>query len=101
MAQFSLGRCYADGDGVAQDWAQAATWYRRAAEQGDVEAECYLGKCYANGHGVARDMAQVRHKPLGPASTLTVPSILARPVHPISEHIDPISRYSSTVGATR
>ena len=33
-AQFNLGVLYANGDGVPQDLAQAAEWYRKAAEQG-------------------------------------------------------------------
>ena len=35
-AQDDLGNRYADGEGVAQDDAEAATWYQKAAEQGDV-----------------------------------------------------------------
>ena len=32
--------------------AEAASWYRKAAEQGDVPAQLALGKCYAYGRGV-------------------------------------------------
>ena len=35
-AQFELGFCYANGKGVEQDQAEAVSWYRKAAEQGDV-----------------------------------------------------------------
>ena len=33
-AQFNLGVMYAEGRGVPQDDAEAARWYRLAAEQG-------------------------------------------------------------------
>ena len=33
-AQFNLGVMYAKGQGVAQDYAEAAKWYRLAADQG-------------------------------------------------------------------
>ena len=29
-----LGDCYYKGQGVPQDYAQAVSWYRKAAEQG-------------------------------------------------------------------
>lgn len=39
-AQFVLGFLYANGqDGFPQDDAEAAAWYRRAAEQGHPEAQ--------------------------------------------------------------
>jgi len=42
-AQFNLGVCYADGDGVAKDAEQAVSWYRRAAEAGHAGAQFNLG----------------------------------------------------------
>lgn len=33
-AQFGLGVMYENGDGVPQDYRQAAVWYRKSAEQG-------------------------------------------------------------------
>jgi hypothetical protein len=44
--------------GVAKDEAEAAKWWRKAAEQNHVEAQCCLGFCYKHGHGVARDEAE-------------------------------------------
>ena len=35
-AQGCLGVCYATGEGVPKDSAQAAYWYHKAAEQGDA-----------------------------------------------------------------
>ncbi len=33
-AQYNIGSMYKNGHGVPQDYAEAARWYRRAAEQG-------------------------------------------------------------------
>ena len=33
-AQYNLGRCYYNGEGVSQDYTQAVYWWRKAAEQG-------------------------------------------------------------------
>jgi TPR repeat protein len=41
-AQYLLGWLYHHGRHVRQDHAQAAKWYRMAAEQGDTEAKCKL-----------------------------------------------------------
>src|SRR5512146_1251833 len=38
-AQNGLGSMYQNGEGVAQDFSQAARWYRLAAEQGDAAAQ--------------------------------------------------------------
>jgi TPR repeat protein len=57
-AQFNLGWCFANGCGVARDYAEAARWYRKAAEQGDAAAENGLGVCYYKGQGVAKDFSE-------------------------------------------
>ncbi len=57
-AQYALGRCYLDGNGVAQDYAEAVKWYRRAAEQMHAFAEYDLGCCYYNGWGISQDYYQ-------------------------------------------
>ncbi len=44
--------------GVPQDYKQAAAWYRKAAEQGDAEAQDNLGFLYHNGRGVPQDYTQ-------------------------------------------
>ena len=46
---------YSTGEGVAQDFAKAARWLRKAAEQGYAEAQCALGILYAAGKGVVQD----------------------------------------------
>lgn len=47
-----------NGVGVPQDYVQAISWYRKAAEQGDVVAEESLGYIYATGRGVAADRSE-------------------------------------------
>ena len=46
---------YANGHGVAQDYAEAVRLYRLAADQGLAGAQSNLGVMYANGQGVAQD----------------------------------------------
>jgi TPR repeat protein len=53
-----LGLCYAKGEGVVKNEAEAVEWYRRAAEQNQVQAQFNLGFCYAYGHGVEKDEAE-------------------------------------------
>ena len=54
-AQHKLGRMYDIGEGVPQDYADAAGWFRLAAEQGHAEAQYNVGVMYANGQGVPQD----------------------------------------------
>ena len=53
--QYTLGVIYAEGDGVAEDDAEAVRWYRLAAEQGHASAQYNLGLMYAEGNGVPED----------------------------------------------
>ncbi|CAK0761840.1 conserved hypothetical protein [Gammaproteobacteria bacterium] len=46
---------YRDGRGIAQDDQEAVNWYRKAAEQGDADAQFNLGIMYAEGRGVTQD----------------------------------------------
>ena len=55
LAQLTLGRMYANGEGVPQDYAEAVRWFRLAAEQGYPDAQYALGTMYADGHGVPKD----------------------------------------------
>lgn len=56
-AQFSLGVKFAN-EGAAQDYAQAAHWYLKAAEQSHGLAQFNLGMMYAMGQGMPRDEAK-------------------------------------------
>jgi TPR repeat protein len=64
-AQVKVGEAYAAGSGgsrdarqLAVDYQQAAVWYRKAADQGNLAAEVHLGDLCRDGRGVARDMTQ-------------------------------------------
>ncbi len=54
-AQVELGDMYADGDGVEQDFAEAAKWYRNAADKGYHLAQYLIGGLYKEGKGVPQD----------------------------------------------
>ncbi len=54
-SQTVLGRMYATGRGVPQDYIEAAKWYYRAADRGDPRAQYELGLLYNKGQGVRRD----------------------------------------------
>lgn len=58
LLQHNIGTTYYFGRGVTQDYSQAYVWFRRAAEQGNADAEYCLGVLYDNGEGVAQDPAQ-------------------------------------------
>ncbi len=57
-AQYNLGVCYANGEGVTKDDVEAVKWYRKAAEQNYAEAQYILGVCYYIGEGVAKDYVE-------------------------------------------
>ena len=57
-AQFNLGICYFNGEGVEKDLEQAVNWFRKAAQQGSPEAQFNLAVCYNKGRGVAKDSKQ-------------------------------------------
>lgn len=38
--------------------AEAVKWYRKAAEQGDADAQYVLGHCYLNGDGVPQNIEE-------------------------------------------
>jgi TPR repeat protein len=65
VAQVAVGERCATGSGaerskrqIAEDYRQAAAWYRKAAEQGNLAGQMHLAALYRDGLGVARDMAQ-------------------------------------------
>ncbi|NBT48650.1 MAG: hypothetical protein EBT07_12690, partial [Actinobacteria bacterium] len=55
FAQWSLGRCYYKGIGVAQDYKEAVKWCTKSAEQGNARGQRSLATCYYFGNGVAQD----------------------------------------------
>jgi len=59
-AEFELGTRYEAGEGVEQNYVEAAYWYRRASEHvpnlgGAGQARFHLGLLYMNGEGVPPD----------------------------------------------
>lgn len=52
-AQYFLGLCYKDGDGVDQDNLQAIHWFKLAAAQEYEDALFWLGVIYSTGVGIS------------------------------------------------
>jgi uncharacterized protein len=55
IAQGLLGRMYFRGEGITQDYQEAAKWHHLAAEQGDKYSQHTLGSSYFYGVGVTKD----------------------------------------------
>jgi uncharacterized protein len=64
---------FENGQGVAQDYAEAVRLYRLAAAQGHADAQFNLGDMFENGQGVAQDLA--------------IPLNIAAPPHAPSFHV--------------
>lgn len=60
-AQNTLGTWYEQGRFFKRDMAQAAAWYRRAADGGHARAQNNLGVLYYRGSGVPGDRRQAAH----------------------------------------
>ena len=57
-SEFYTGDRYYNGDGVKKNYAEAAKWYRKAAEQNHVRAQLSLAGCYYYGMGVPKNYAE-------------------------------------------
>ena len=55
FAQYNLGVRYYKGEGVSQDYQEAARWFRLAADQGQPRAQASLGVMYRDGNGITQD----------------------------------------------
>lgn len=53
-----MGKRYDRGEGVPEDFTEAAKWWRKAADQNDSEAQYDLGYSYYRGRGVEKDYAE-------------------------------------------
>ena len=53
--QYNLGKVFADGNVVPQDFNEAFMWFEKAAEQGNAKAQYNLGRMYRKGKGVPQD----------------------------------------------
>lgn len=56
QAEYALAVLYARGQGVTQDYAAAASWFREAAIAGNVPAQYNLGVMYERGLGLGKNM---------------------------------------------
>ena len=54
-AQYDLGSCYWNGNGVATNLNEAFYWYKKSAENGNYNGENALGNCYNWGKGVEQN----------------------------------------------
>jgi localization factor PodJL len=59
-AAFEIGVRYAEGRGVASDYAEAMKWYERASQGGIVPATFRLGALYEKGLGAKKDLETAR-----------------------------------------
>ncbi len=51
IIQYNLGNCYKNGIGIEKDEVEAFEYYKKSAENEDVDAQLQLGYCYSNGIG--------------------------------------------------
>ena len=54
-AQFNVGICYGEGEGIEKDEKKAFVWFSKAAEQSYDKAQYNVGVCYKNGEGIEKD----------------------------------------------
>lgn len=57
-AEFQVGWAYEIGEGVQKNFVQSSIWFRKAAEQGLVDAQALLCAHYVDGSGVPKDSVQ-------------------------------------------
>lgn len=57
-AEYYMGRFYHYGEGVTVSGAEAAKWYRKAADKGNAGAQYNLGILYDQGNGVKEDASE-------------------------------------------
>ena len=70
-AQTALAKMYEAGKGVPQDFKLAASWYRKAAEQGNVWGQYFLAQCIELAKVCAKTMLKRRSGCEGPLSRET------------------------------
>jgi len=56
--QYELGLAYRNGWVVAQDYGEAAAWFREAASRRHADAQSALGRMYLVGQGVRKDYSE-------------------------------------------
>ena len=50
-AECNLGKCYYIGQGIAQNYYIALSWFRKSADKNWAEAQYYIGRCYYYSQG--------------------------------------------------
>lgn len=58
IAQYYLGKLYANGAAVPQDYIEAAILYKKSMQHGNARAQGALAHLYREGWGVEQDSAQ-------------------------------------------
>lgn len=58
LAKYNLAKMYRDGEGMPQNFTNAAVWFRKSAEEGYAKAEYQLALAYTDGLGVAKDVTE-------------------------------------------
>ncbi len=58
MVPYNLGLAYERGQGVKQNFHEAANWYLKAAQKGNSDGQYNLAVLYANGNGVSKNMSE-------------------------------------------
>lgn len=61
VGQCNLAWAYCNGYNVEKDYAKAAYWWTKSAEQGNVVAQYNMGVCYDNGYGVTKDSTKAMY----------------------------------------
>jgi putative methionine-R-sulfoxide reductase with GAF domain len=57
-AEYALGKHYANGDGVVQDYRAAKDWFLAAAEQGHIRAQGKVAAAFWSGKGAPQDYSK-------------------------------------------
>ena len=61
FSQFTLGRCFFNGEGTNVDYKKAIFWFEKAAQKGDISSQLYLVDCYLDGIGTNVDYKKVEY----------------------------------------
>jgi len=61
LALHSIGDMHDLGRGCPKDHAEAARYFKLAADQGFSQAQYNIAKCYENGEGMVQDSAKAAH----------------------------------------
>ena len=91
---------YANGLGVEQDYLTAADWYRKAADQGNVDAQYNLSVVYSDGLGVSKNSAEAQKwlELCTPSSVLDELNPALPDGQQVSQSADPRARKSTLIG---